>query len=84
MPGVVSHATDVVEHPELVAERIRRFADAVGAERVLAGTDCGFGGRLRRNRLGEAAIAGGRRAPRVRIGERMVGDDGLEPPTLSV
>jgi 5-methyltetrahydropteroyltriglutamate--homocysteine methyltransferase len=42
----VSHATDVVEHPELVADRIRRFTDAVGAERVLAGTDCGFGGRL--------------------------------------
>jgi 5-methyltetrahydropteroyltriglutamate--homocysteine methyltransferase len=46
VPGVVSHATDVVEHPELVADRIRRFVDAVGADRVLAGTDCGFGGRL--------------------------------------
>jgi 5-methyltetrahydropteroyltriglutamate--homocysteine methyltransferase len=45
VPGVVSHSTDLVEHPELVAERIRRFADAVGAENVIAGTDCGFGGR---------------------------------------
>jgi 5-methyltetrahydropteroyltriglutamate--homocysteine methyltransferase len=43
IPGVISHATNVVEHPELVAERICRFADIVGRERVIAGTDCGFG-----------------------------------------
>jgi 5-methyltetrahydropteroyltriglutamate--homocysteine methyltransferase len=42
MPGVVSHQTNVVEHPELVAERILRFANAVGRENVIAGTDCGF------------------------------------------
>ncbi|HVW17796.1 MAG TPA: cobalamin-independent methionine synthase II family protein [Solirubrobacteraceae bacterium] len=41
-PGVVSHATNVVEHPELVAERIERIARLVGPENVLAGTDCGF------------------------------------------
>jgi 5-methyltetrahydropteroyltriglutamate--homocysteine methyltransferase len=46
LPGVVSHATNVVEHPELVAERIRRFADIVGRERVIASTDCGLGGRV--------------------------------------
>ncbi|HWC83772.1 MAG TPA: cobalamin-independent methionine synthase II family protein [Pseudonocardiaceae bacterium] len=46
VPGVVSHATNVVEHPELVADRIERFADGVGRERVLAGTDCGLGGRI--------------------------------------
>jgi 5-methyltetrahydropteroyltriglutamate--homocysteine methyltransferase len=46
MPGVVSHATNIVEHPELVASRIRRFADLVGRENVIAGTDCGLGGRL--------------------------------------
>ena len=46
IPGVVSHATNVVEHPELVAERILRFAGAVGRENVIAGTDCGLGGRL--------------------------------------
>jgi 5-methyltetrahydropteroyltriglutamate--homocysteine methyltransferase len=45
IPGVISHATDVVEHPELVAQRIRRFAERVGRENVIAGTDCGFGGR---------------------------------------
>jgi 5-methyltetrahydropteroyltriglutamate--homocysteine methyltransferase len=41
-PGVISHATNVVEHPELVAQRIVRFARLVGRERVLASTDCGF------------------------------------------
>jgi 5-methyltetrahydropteroyltriglutamate--homocysteine methyltransferase len=42
IPGVISHATNVVEHPELVAERITRLAGAVGRENVIAGTDCGF------------------------------------------
>ena len=42
----MSHATNVVEHPELVAERIARFARAVGRERVIASTDCGLGGRV--------------------------------------
>lgn len=46
LPGVVSHATNVVEHPELVADRIVRFAECVGRERVLASTDCGLGGRI--------------------------------------
>jgi 5-methyltetrahydropteroyltriglutamate--homocysteine methyltransferase len=46
LPGVVSHATNVVEHPELVADRICRFADIVGRERVVASTDCGLGGRV--------------------------------------
>ena len=46
LPGIVSHATNVVEHPELVAERITRFANAVGKERVIASTDCGLGGRV--------------------------------------
>lgn len=46
VPGVVSHATNVVEHPELVAQRIRRFTDIVGADRVIASTDCGLGGRI--------------------------------------
>jgi 5-methyltetrahydropteroyltriglutamate--homocysteine methyltransferase len=48
IPGVVSHATNVIEHPELVAERILRFANLVGRENVIAGTDCGLGGRLHR------------------------------------
>lgn len=46
VPGVVSHATNVVEHPELVADRIIRFAELVGAENVIAATDCGLGGRI--------------------------------------
>jgi 5-methyltetrahydropteroyltriglutamate--homocysteine methyltransferase len=43
VPGVVSHCVHLVEHPELVAQRIVRFAEVVGRERVIAGTDCGFG-----------------------------------------
>jgi 5-methyltetrahydropteroyltriglutamate--homocysteine methyltransferase len=46
LPGVVSHATNVVEHPELIAQRIMRFVDSVGRENVLASTDCGLGGRI--------------------------------------
>jgi 5-methyltetrahydropteroyltriglutamate--homocysteine methyltransferase len=42
VPGVISHATNVVEHPELVAERLVRIAKIVGRERVMGGTDCGF------------------------------------------
>ena len=42
IPGVISHATNVVEHPELVAERIVRLARIVGRDNVIAGTDCGF------------------------------------------
>ena len=43
VPGVVDTTTNFVEHPELVAQRIGRFADIVGDERVIAGSDCGFG-----------------------------------------
>src|SRR6185312_16396259 len=43
VPGVVSHCIHLVEHPELVAQRIMRFVGGVGRERVIAGTDCGFG-----------------------------------------
>jgi 5-methyltetrahydropteroyltriglutamate--homocysteine methyltransferase len=46
LPGIVGHATNVVEHPELVAERIERFASVVGKENVIASTDCGLGGRI--------------------------------------
>ena len=42
IPGVISHATNVVEHPELIAERTLRFANLVGRENVMIGTDCGF------------------------------------------
>jgi 5-methyltetrahydropteroyltriglutamate--homocysteine methyltransferase len=46
LPGVVTHSTNVVEHPELVAQRIERFASLVGRENVVASTDCGMGGRI--------------------------------------
>src|SRR5262249_7635975 len=42
LPGLISHSTNVVEHPELVAERITRLAKLVGRENVIASTDCGF------------------------------------------
>jgi 5-methyltetrahydropteroyltriglutamate--homocysteine methyltransferase len=42
IPGVIAHTTNTVEHPELVAERIGRYAERVGAENVIAGSDCGF------------------------------------------
>ena len=46
IPGVISHATNIIEHPELVSERIQRFVRIAGKENVIAGTDCGFGGRI--------------------------------------
>ncbi len=45
IPGVITHSTDVVEHPELVSQRLQRYAHLVGKENLMAGTDCGFGGR---------------------------------------
>ncbi|HEY5896333.1 MAG TPA: cobalamin-independent methionine synthase II family protein, partial [Burkholderiales bacterium] len=42
IPGVITHASNIVEHPELIAERLARFARLVGRERVIAGADCGF------------------------------------------
>jgi len=42
IPGVISHCVSQVEHPELVAQRIARFAKVVGRERVIASNDCGF------------------------------------------
>jgi len=43
IPGVLTSTSNYVEHPELVAQRVCQFADIVGRERVIAGTDCGFG-----------------------------------------
>lgn len=42
IPGVITHASNIVEHPELIAERLVRFAERVGRENVIAGADCGF------------------------------------------
>ena len=46
IPGVVGHCTDFIEHPDLVAERLVRYANLVGRQNVLAGTDCGLGSRV--------------------------------------
>jgi 5-methyltetrahydropteroyltriglutamate--homocysteine methyltransferase len=46
IPGVVSHATNVLEHPEVVADRLMNYASLVGRENVIASTDCGLGGRI--------------------------------------
>jgi len=46
VPGVVGHATDIIEHPELIADRLVRYAKIVGRENVMAGTDCGLGPRV--------------------------------------
>ena len=43
IPGVIDSCTNYIEHPDLVAQRLARFADIVGADRVIGGTDCGFG-----------------------------------------
>ena len=44
--GDVSHATNVLEHPEVIADRLIQYASVVGRENVIAGTDCGLGGRI--------------------------------------
>jgi 5-methyltetrahydropteroyltriglutamate--homocysteine methyltransferase len=46
LPGVVSHATNVLEHPEVIADRLINYASVVGRENVIASTDCGLGGRV--------------------------------------
>ena len=46
IPGVVTHKTTILEHPEVVADRLVRYAEIVGKENVVAGTDCGLGGRI--------------------------------------
>jgi 5-methyltetrahydropteroyltriglutamate--homocysteine methyltransferase len=46
LPGVVTHSTNLIEHPELVADRIIKFAEVVGRDNVIASTDCGLGGRV--------------------------------------
>ncbi|MHB8574705.1 MAG: cobalamin-independent methionine synthase II family protein [Dehalococcoidia bacterium] len=64
IPGVVGHATDFIEHPELVAERLLRYANLVGRENVIAGTDCGLGTRVGHPRIAWAkfeALAEGAR-----------------------
>lgn len=69
VPGVVGHCTDFIEHPDLVAERLVRYARLVGRENVLAGTDCGLGTRVGHPSICWAKFAamaeGARRATRI-------------------
>ena len=69
VPGVVGHCTDLIEHPDLVAERLVRYARLVGRENVLAGTDCGLGPRVGHASICwaklEALVEGARRASKV-------------------
>jgi 5-methyltetrahydropteroyltriglutamate--homocysteine methyltransferase len=69
IPGVVGHCTDFIEHPDLVAERLMRYANLVGRENVLAGTDCGLGTRVGHPSICwakfEALAEGARRATKI-------------------
>jgi 5-methyltetrahydropteroyltriglutamate--homocysteine methyltransferase len=69
VPGVVGHCTDFIEHPDLVAERLVRYAKLVGRENVLAGTDCGLGTRVGHESICwakfEAMAEGARRATKI-------------------
>ena len=69
VPGVVGHCTDFIEHPDLVAERLVRYARLVGRENVLAGTDCGLGTRVGHASICwakfEAMAEGARRASKI-------------------
>jgi 5-methyltetrahydropteroyltriglutamate--homocysteine methyltransferase len=57
IPGVIDSTTNIVEHPDLVAERLVRYANVVGREHVIAGTDCGFGTAVRQHPLVDPRIA---------------------------
>ncbi len=69
VPGVIGHCTDFIEHPDLVAERLVRYARLVGRENVLAGTDCGIGTRVGHETICwakfEAMAEGARRASKI-------------------
>jgi 5-methyltetrahydropteroyltriglutamate--homocysteine methyltransferase len=73
MPGVISHATDLVEHPDYVAERLINFASVVGKENLQAGTDCGIGSRVGHEEVVWAKlhsmVEGARRASQVLWGD---------------
>jgi 5-methyltetrahydropteroyltriglutamate--homocysteine methyltransferase len=69
VPGVIGHCTDFIEHPDLVAERLIRYAGLVGRENVLAGTDCGIGPRVGHPAICwaklESLVEGARRASKI-------------------
>jgi 5-methyltetrahydropteroyltriglutamate--homocysteine methyltransferase len=69
MPGVVGHATDIIEHPRLVADRLVRYANLVGKENVIAGTDCGIGSRVWNGEIAWAKFAAMAEGARLASGE---------------
>lgn len=75
MPGVVSHRTNTVEHPEVVSDRLQNFANCVGRENVIASTDCGMGGGRIPHEIGwaklEAMVEGARWATKEFWGEQV-------------
>jgi 5-methyltetrahydropteroyltriglutamate--homocysteine methyltransferase len=73
VPGVVGHYTDLVEHPELVAERLVNFAKRVGMENVHAGTDCGIGSRVGHEEIVWAKLAAMAEGCRI-AGKRVKGE----------
>ena len=89
LPGVVSHSTNLIEHPDLIADRIMRFAKLVGRENVIAGTDCGLGGRVHAEiawaKLGALAEGAKLASKRLWSLKRRVGQGALAPgPRLPV
>lgn len=73
IPGVVGHYSDFIEHPELVAERLVRYANLVGRENVIGGTDCGLGPRVGHSKIAWAkleALAAGARIATKRLWQR--------------
>ena len=91
LPGVIDTSTNYVEHPALVAERIVRFAEIVGRERVIANTDCGFGTAAGSGKLDPeiaflklgALVAGASEASEPAVGARLAGPNGLRPQFLA-
>jgi 5-methyltetrahydropteroyltriglutamate--homocysteine methyltransferase len=69
MPGVVGHATDIIEHPRLVADRLVRYAGIVGKDNVMAGTDCGVGSRVFNGEIAWAKFAALAEGARLASGE---------------
>ena len=65
MPGVVGHSSDLIEDPELVAERLVKYAGLVGKENVIAGTDCGLGQRVGHPEIAWAKLAASAEGARI-------------------
>jgi len=65
MPGVVGHSSDLIEDPELVAERLVKYAGIVGRENVIAGTDCGLGHRVGHPEIAWAKLASAAQGARI-------------------